>query len=41
LNCRGNVTRAAGTLGISRQLLHYKIKKYRLCRADYLPRPDR
>jgi len=37
--CRGNVTRAAGTLGISRQLLHYKIKKYRLCRADYLPRP--
>lgn len=41
LTCRGNVTRAAGTLGISRQLLHYKIKKYRLCRADYLPRPDR
>ena len=36
---RGNVTRAAGSLGISRQLLHYKIKKYRLCRADYMPRP--
>ncbi|MCF8114136.1 MAG: sigma 54-interacting transcriptional regulator [Desulfotignum sp.] len=35
----GNVTRAAETLGISRQLLHYKIKKYRLCRADYMPRP--
>lgn len=36
--CQGNVTRAARQLGISRQLLHYKIKKYRLCRADYLPR---
>lgn len=36
---RGNVTRAAKSLGISRQLLHYKIKKYRLCRADYMPRP--
>jgi arginine utilization regulatory protein len=37
---RGNVTRAAKRLGISRQLLHYKIKKYRLCRADYMPRPQ-
>ncbi|MFU8768267.1 MAG: sigma-54 interaction domain-containing protein [Desulfotignum sp.] len=36
--CRGNVTQAARHLGISRQLLHYKIKKYRLCRAEYLPR---
>jgi arginine utilization regulatory protein len=36
--CQGNVTRAAWQLGISRQLLHYKIKKYRLCRADYLSR---
>ncbi len=37
--CRGNVTRAAGILGISRQLLHYKIKKHRLYRTDYMPRP--
>jgi arginine utilization regulatory protein len=37
LACRGNVTQAALQLGISRQLLHYKIKKYRLCRADYRP----
>ncbi len=36
--CQGNVTRAARQLGISRQLLHYKIRKHRLCRADYLPR---
>ena len=36
--CGGNVTRAARQLGISRQLLHYKIRKYRLCRATYLPR---
>ncbi|MGM0393735.1 MAG: sigma-54 interaction domain-containing protein [Thermodesulfobacteriota bacterium] len=36
--CNGNVTRAARQLGISRQLLHYKIKKHRLCRADFLPR---
>jgi arginine utilization regulatory protein len=33
----GNVTRAARQLGISRQLLHYKIKKHRLRRADFLP----
>ncbi|HKL00083.1 MAG TPA: helix-turn-helix domain-containing protein [Desulfotignum sp.] len=33
------MTRAAKHLGISRQLLHYKIKKYRLCRADYMVRP--
>ena len=36
--CRGNVTQAARMLGISRQLFHYKIKKHRLCRADYLSR---
>ncbi|MFN2437071.1 MAG: sigma-54 interaction domain-containing protein [Desulfotignum sp.] len=36
--CNGNVTRAARQLGISRQLLHYKIKKHRLYRADFLPR---
>lgn len=36
----GNVSQAAGTLGISRQLLHYKIKKYRLFRADYMNRPS-
>jgi arginine utilization regulatory protein len=35
--CHGNVTRAARQLGISRQLLHYKIKKHRLRRADFLP----
>jgi arginine utilization regulatory protein len=33
----GNVTRAARQLGISRQLLHYKIKKHHLRRADFLP----
>ena len=35
----GNVTKAAMELGISRQRLHYKIKKHRLFRADYIPRP--
>jgi arginine utilization regulatory protein len=35
---RGNVTQAARHLGISRQLLHYKIKKYQLCRADFMLR---
>lgn len=33
---RGNVTRAACSLGISRQLMNYKIKKYSLNRKDYL-----
>jgi arginine utilization regulatory protein len=33
---RGNVTRAASSIGISRQLLNYKMKKYRLNRRDYL-----
>ncbi|WP_022666906.1 sigma-54 interaction domain-containing protein [Desulfospira joergensenii] len=36
----GNVTQAAQSLGISRQLLHYKIKKHGLFRADYIPRPN-
>jgi len=31
----GNVTRAAGSIGISRQLLHYKMKKHRISRADF------
>ncbi len=36
--CQGNVTKAARQLGMSRQLLHYKIKKYQLCRVDFLRR---
>ncbi len=36
---RGNVSQAAKKLGISRQLLHYKIKKYKLFRVDFIPRP--
>ena len=32
----GNVTQAAKILGISRQLLHYKIKKYKLQRIDFM-----
>jgi len=39
LASRGNVSQAAKTLGISRQLLHYKIKKYKLFRVDFIPRP--
>ncbi len=35
----GNVTTAAKNLGISRQLLHYKIKKHGLCRVDFVQRP--
>jgi arginine utilization regulatory protein len=35
---QGNVTQAARHLGISRQLFHYKIKKYQLCRADFMLR---
>jgi arginine utilization regulatory protein len=33
---RGNITRAAASIGISRQLFNYKMKKYRLNRRDYL-----
>ncbi|BBO71818.1 arginine utilization regulatory protein RocR [Desulfosarcina alkanivorans] len=32
----GNVTRAAASIGISRQLFTYKMKKYRIDRRDYL-----
>ena len=32
---RGNVTRAAGKLGISRQLLYYKMKKFNLTRDAF------
>ena len=32
----GNVTHAAGKLGISRQLLHYKMKKYRFERKSFV-----
>ncbi|SMC88172.1 arginine utilization regulatory protein [Desulfocicer vacuolatum DSM 3385] len=35
---RGNVTRASSILGISRQLLHYKIKKHGLSRVDFMDR---
>lgn len=34
---RGNVSGAARSLGISRQLLHYKMKKYGITRDDYAP----
>ena len=33
---RGNVTRAAESIGISRQLFNYKMKKYRIDRRTYL-----
>ena len=33
---RGNITRAATSIGISRQLFNYKMKKYRIDRRDYL-----
>jgi arginine utilization regulatory protein len=32
---RGNISRAARSIGISRQLCHYKIKKYRIDRTAY------
>jgi arginine utilization regulatory protein len=31
----GHVSRAAGSIGISRQLLYYKMKKYKLNRKDF------
>jgi arginine utilization regulatory protein len=34
---RGHVTRAAELLGISRQLLHYKLRKLKLNRKDFIP----
>lgn len=36
---QGNVTKAAKNLGISRQLLHYKIKKHGFYRLDFIRRP--
>ncbi|MFW5636366.1 MAG: sigma-54 interaction domain-containing protein [Thermodesulfobacteriota bacterium] len=33
---QGNVTRAAESMGISRQLLHYKLKKHRISRAEFV-----
>jgi arginine utilization regulatory protein len=33
---RGNITRAAASIGISRQLFNYKLKKYGINRKDYL-----
>lgn len=35
----GNVTQAAITLGISRQLLHYKLKKLKVRRIDFIRDP--
>lgn len=32
----GNISRAAESIGISRQLLYYKMKKYRLNREDFI-----
>jgi len=37
----GNITSAAKNLGISRQLLHYKIKKYKLSRIEFVKGPAR
>ena len=34
----GNVAMAARLLGISPQLLHYKIKKYAISRQAFLPK---
>ncbi|HCY85357.1 MAG TPA: Fis family transcriptional regulator, partial [Desulfobacteraceae bacterium] len=36
----GNVTQAAKRLGISRQLLHYKLKKYGFRRIDFVRRSN-
>jgi arginine utilization regulatory protein len=36
LRHQGHVTRAAKSIGISRQLLHYKMKKHGLRRSDYI-----
>jgi arginine utilization regulatory protein len=33
---QGHITRAANELGISRQLFNYKMRKYSICRKDYL-----
>jgi len=39
IQTRGNVTQAAKILGISRQLLHYKIKKFGFHRLDFISGP--
>jgi arginine utilization regulatory protein len=36
-NSQGHVTRAAERIGISRQLLHYKMKKHGIKRSDFTP----
>ena len=36
----GNVTRAARILGLTRQVLHYKMKKFGLRRLDFMGRTD-
>ncbi len=36
---QGNITHTAHHLGISRQLLYYKMKKFDLARKDFLPDP--
>ncbi|MCG8533033.1 MAG: sigma 54-interacting transcriptional regulator [Desulfovibrionales bacterium] len=38
IHTRGNVSQAAQVLGISRQVLHYKMKKYGFRRVDFMPR---
>lgn len=35
-NARGNISRAARSIGISRQLCHYKMKKHRIDRTAYV-----
>jgi arginine utilization regulatory protein len=35
VNANGNVSKAAASIGISRQLLYYKMKKYNLNRKDF------
>ena len=40
LAANGNVTQAAKHLGISRQLLHYKIKKFGFRRIDFIRNPE-
>jgi len=35
IKTNGHVSRAAGSIGISRQLLYYKMKKYKLNRKDF------
>ena len=41
IHTQGNVSQAAQVLGISRQVLHYKMKKYGFHRVDFMPRRPR